>query len=282
MFTFILVAMDFFKNVFSWIRLLTLPPPRPNALEFSALSNLPMEIILQISRLLPPESAASFSICCRPVYFALGTQYLEDLRPKEGSTGLHRERLLKLLERDLPDHIICGICKKLHAINKARRHLRRNRDYFNHLKCWSKDYESTNLYVHGEFSSAVFEMTMKRYRQGSDYSDLLDLLSLKTYTTRYRRGYVEQRRAAAKVINGSLIVREQKVFMIPATQPIPFPWDASFIICRHILFWTIKDLNRYLRHIGVSDWKIQKGYYRTSDAMQILSIGISDRFQDFW
>jgi hypothetical protein len=259
-FTFILVAMDFFKNVFSWIKLLTSPPPRLNALEFSALSNLPMEIILQISRLLPPESAASFSICCRPVYFALGTQYLEDLRPKEGSTGLHRERLLKLLEKDLPDHIICGICKKLHAINKARRHLRRNRDYFNHLKCWSKDYESTNLYVHGESSSAVFEMTMKRYRQGSDYSDLLDLLSLKTYTTHYRRGYVEQRRAAAKVINGSLIVREQKVFMIPATQPIPFPWDASFIICRHILFWTIKDLNRYLRHIGVSDWKIQKGY----------------------
>jgi hypothetical protein len=121
-FTFNLVTMDFFKNVFSWVGLLARPPPRPNALEFSTLSNLPMEIILQISRLLPPESAATFSICCRPVYFALGTQYLEDLRPMEGSTGLHRERLLKLLERDLPDHIIRGFCKKLHAMNKARRH----------------------------------------------------------------------------------------------------------------------------------------------------------------
>jgi hypothetical protein len=259
-FTFNLVAMDFFKKVFSWVGLPALPPARLNALEFSTLSNLPMEIILQISRLLPPESAASFSICCRPLYFALGTQYLEDLKPMEGSTGMHRERFLKLLEGDLPDHIICGFCKKLHAMNKARRHLHSNGDYFNHLKCWKVDYESmTSLYIHEEFSSSVFEMTMKRYRQGSEYSDLLDLLSLKT-TTHFRLGYVEQRTAAAKLIDGSLVVREQKTFMIPATQPIPFPWDASFVICLHITFFTIKDLNRYLRDIRVSDWKIRKGY----------------------
>jgi len=260
--------MDFFTNVFSWIGLLAPPPPRPNALEFSTLSNLPTEIILQISRLLPPESAASFSICCRPVYFALETQYLEDLRPMEGSPGLHRERLLKLLEGDLPDHIICGFCKKLHAINKARRHLHSNGDYLNHLKCWKVDYESmTSIYIHEEFSSSVFEMTMKRYRQGSEYSDLLDLLSLET-TTHSRIGYVEQRTAAAKLIDGSLIVREQKIFMIPATQPIPFPWDASFVICPHITFFTIEDLNRYLRDIRVSDWKIQKGYLNRERIMR--------------
>jgi hypothetical protein len=252
--------MDFCKKVFAWVGLSAPPRHRPNALEFSALSNLPMEIILQISRLLPPESAASFSICCRPLYFALGTQYLEDLRPMEGSTGMHRERLLKLLEGDLLDHIICDFCKKLHAINKAHRHLHSNSDYFNHLKCWKVDYESmTSLYIHEEFSSTVFEMTMKRYRQGSEYSDLLDLLSLKT-TTHYGLGYMEQRTAAAKLIDGGLVVREQKTFMIPATQPIPFPWDASFAICPHISFFTIKDLNRYLRDIRVSDWKTQKGY----------------------
>jgi hypothetical protein len=33
-----------------------------------------------------------------------------------------------------------------------------------------------SLYIHGEFSSTVFEMAMKRYGQGSDYSDILDLL----------------------------------------------------------------------------------------------------------
>lgn len=114
--------MDFFTNVLSWLGLLA-PPPRPNALEFSDLSSLPAEIILQISRLLPPESAASFSICCRPVCFTLETQYLKDLRQMEGSPGLHRERLLKLLERDLPDHYFCFYCKKFHAIKKARRYL---------------------------------------------------------------------------------------------------------------------------------------------------------------
>lgn len=188
-----LVAMDFFKNVFSWVGLLAPSPLRPNALEFSTLSKLSMEIIFQISRLWPPDSAACFSICCRPVYFALGTQYLEDLRPMERSTGLYRELLLKLLERDLPEHIICGFCKKLHAMNKPRRYLHSNSDYFNHLKCWKVDYESmTGLYIHEEFSSSVFEMTMKRYGQGSEYSNLLDLLSLKT-RTHSRTGYVEQR-----------------------------------------------------------------------------------------
>lgn len=185
--------MDFFKNVFSWVGLLAPSPLRPNALEFSTLSKLSMEIIFQISRLWPPDSAACFSICCRPVYFALGTQYLEDLRPMERSTGLYRELLLKLLERDLPEHIICGFCKKLHAMNKPRRYLHSNSDYFNHLKCWKVDYESmTGLYIHEEFSSSVFEMTMKRYGQGSEYSNLLDLLSLKT-RTHSRTGYVEQR-----------------------------------------------------------------------------------------
>ena len=267
-FTFNLVAMDFFTKVFSWLGLLAPPPPRPNALEFSTLNNLPTEIILQISHRLPPESAASFSICCRPVYFALGTQYLEDLRPMEGSPGLHRERLLKLLEGDLPDHIICGFCKKLHAINKARQYLHSNSDYFNHLKCWKVDSESiTTTFIHKEFSSSIFDMTMKRYRQGSEYSDLLDLLSLKTITYS-RSGYVEQRTAAAKLIDGSLIVREQKTFMIPATQPIPFPWDANFAICPHISFFTIEHLNRYLRGIRVSDWKIQKGYLNGERVMR--------------
>ncbi len=170
-FTFNLVAMYFFKNVFLWVGLLAPPPPRPNALEFSTFSILPMQIILHISRLLPPDSATSFSICCRPVYFAFGTQYLEDLRPKEGSTGLHRERFLKLLEGDLPDNTICGFCKKPRAITKARRHRHSKSDWYNHLKCWKMDLESmSNIFIHEEFSSSVFEMTMKRYRQGSEYS----------------------------------------------------------------------------------------------------------------
>jgi hypothetical protein len=37
----------------------------------------------------------------------------------------------------------------------------------------------TSLYIYREFSSTGFEMAMKRDRQGSDYSDLLDILSLK-------------------------------------------------------------------------------------------------------
>lgn len=80
---------------------------------------------------------------------------------------------------------------------------------------------------------------MKRYRTGLEYSDLLDLLSLKTLT-HFRIRHVEQRIAAGR-------------------ESIPFPRDASFGICCHIWFRAIEDLNRYLRDIQVSDWKIQTG-----------------------
>ena len=185
----------------------------------------------------------------------LDTHYLEDLRPMEGPRGLHRERLLSLLERDLPDHIICTFCKKLHAINKARRRLDLGYNYLNHSKCWKADYDSlTDFYIHQDFQSSVFEMTMKRYRQGSDYSNLLGLLSLKSIT-RSISEYVEQRTAAAKLINGSLLVREQKMFMIPAMQPIPIPWNA--VICRHIKYLNSEDLTYFLRDM---DSKTQTGH----------------------
>lgn len=219
--------MDFFKNALCWVGL-SAPRRRPNALEFSPLCSLPAEIIIQIPQFLPPESAASFLLCCRPVYSALGHRYLEDLRSKHGLTVLYRERFLITWERDLPDHIVCYYCIKFHAIKKGHRHLPSNSNYFTHFKCWKKDYDSlASLYIH--------EMTMKQYRQGLEYSDLLALISLKP-ATNFRLGYVAQETAVAKIVNGNLLVREQKRFMIPATQPIPSPWDASFAICPHIAF----------------------------------------------
>jgi hypothetical protein len=81
--------------------------PHLNAFEFFSLRSLPMEMVLHNSRFLPPESAVSLSLYCRPVYSALGTQYLEDLRSKEESTAFNHERFITNLERDLPDKIVC-------------------------------------------------------------------------------------------------------------------------------------------------------------------------------
>jgi hypothetical protein len=92
------------------------------------------------SRFLPLKSVVSLSLCCRPVYIALGTQYLEDLRSKEESTAFNHERFRANLERDLPDQIICHYCKKFHEIRKSHRRLHSNSDYFSNMKCWKMDY----------------------------------------------------------------------------------------------------------------------------------------------
>ena len=252
--------MGFFKNILYRLGQLS-PPPRRNAFEFSSFGKLPPELILYITHFLPPESAASFSICCRPIYFALGTQHLEDLQEHSNIYAVeHRDQFLTLLERDLPNNTVCYYCIKLHSIKKAHRHVHWKRDYASQLPCWKADYDAfTSLYIHGKFSSTIFEMTMKLHRQGLDYSDLLRLMSQRTKTD-FQPGYVEQQTAVARIVNGNLLIREQKRFMIPTTQPIPFPWNPCFFICTHIKFLSINDLNRYLRSIRVPHWKTQKVY----------------------
>src|SRR5450432_3475569 len=158
--------MDFFKSILCLLGLSRRPRPRPIALESSPLSKLHHELILHIARFLPPASASSFSLCCRPIYFILGTQYLEAL---EENGQLDRYKFLTLLERELPNHIVCYYCRKLHAINKAHRHRYSNRYYLGagrYLSCWVADLElATGLCIHDNFSFTDFQMAMKLYRQ---------------------------------------------------------------------------------------------------------------------
>jgi hypothetical protein len=135
------LLMGVFKNALFWARLSVPPPPRPNTFEFFSLRSLPTEIVPHNSRFLTLESVVSLSLCCRPVYFALGTQYVEDLRSKEESTAFNYQRFIIKLERDLPDQITCHYYKKFYKIRKSDRRLHSNSDYFSHLKCWKMDYE---------------------------------------------------------------------------------------------------------------------------------------------
>jgi hypothetical protein len=62
-------------------------------------------------------------------------------------------------------------------------------------------------------------MTVKAYRQGFDCSKLLSLLSYGT-KARFRSGYDEQYKVLAQVVDCSLLIREQRVFLTPPTQPV--------------------------------------------------------------
>jgi len=57
--------------------------PRTNALESSVVSKLPPELIIRIVEFLPLASIVSFCLSCRPIYFILGTEYLETLQKRD-------------------------------------------------------------------------------------------------------------------------------------------------------------------------------------------------------
>jgi hypothetical protein len=259
--------MDFFKSVLSLLGVWRRPRPRPIALESSGLSKLPVELVLHIAQFLPPDSASSFSLCCRPIYFILGTQYLKALEENE---QLDRYKFLTLLERELSNYIACYYCKKLHAINKAHRHLYTHRYYLGAGCYLSSSLEAgldifTPLFIHDNFSFTVFQMAMKLHCQGLDCSKLLNLLSYKT-KTHFRRGYVVQCTALAQIVDSSLIIREQRIFMMPPTQPIP--WEPDFIICPHFPFILVEGFKQYWDIIQIAYWDESKDYQKEEGIIQ--------------
>lgn len=222
---------------------------RPNALESSPFRELPQELICLITSYLPLESVGILSLSCLPLYSCLKMKYLQSLKEAEYSV---MNSFLHLLERDLPDHIVCPECNKLHYIPFAERHLA-SQLYLtpsnDSLRCRVAD--STGHYVAGTpggFSSTIFRMAMKTHRQGKDTTALLRLLSYKKMNN-YLMGFVELYTAEARIRHDSLLMRDQKVFMVPTSQKTPLPWYGSFGICRHIplmgmphlYWWGIQD-----------------------------------------
>ena len=118
--------------------------------------------------------------------------------------------------------------------------------------------------IHPYFSFNVFQMTMKRYRQGLDYSELLNLLSYETKTsphygteTSLHSGFVEQCSWLFRVVGGSLLFRKQIIIMLPPTQPIMIPRELESCICPHLLpLWIMYFLEQ--KHIldrGRGRWR---------------------------
>ena len=240
--------MAFLNSILSTLGYQRPPEPRPGASKSSSPGSraeipLPPELIGNITSFLPLESAASLSICCRSTFSTLGTQYLKALRDK----GSDRYSFLTLLEPQLPNYILCYYCEKLHSINKAHRHLKSCYRYSSkgYLPCWTSHHElEIEYFIHSDFSFIIFQMTMKYHRLGNDCAELLNLLSLKP-TTYFQYGYVERRTVSAKLLAGSLVLREQRIFMIPPDRPLPIPWDLLVVICPHFRKLSTSSFDQY-------------------------------------
>lgn len=222
---------------------------RPIAFQFSSIGKLPNELILQIASYLTIQSATSLSISCYRFYNCLNKEHIAALNQADRSI---QENFLVLLERDLPTHILCPHCNKLHPISNPSKHLPSQRPSQAAslikkpwLECWKADLRNgVRMGIHAEFSSTLFRMAMKFHRQGRDTGQLLYFLSYDPIT-KNRGGFVEQCRATAQINDNSLLVREQRVFMVPSSQRIPVPWHGGIHICAHMHFPTILSLHMY-------------------------------------
>lgn len=226
---------------------------RPVALEVSPLRKLPLELILHIASYLPPESAASLAISCHTLYLCLEMQCLQPLKKAECSVV---NGFLRLLDQDLPYHLLCPHCSKFHSMSSAETHLPSRRTSLNRkplLACWKADLGSgVTTATHGEFSSTIFRMAMKSHRQGHDTANLMNHLSYGT-TNFAHSGFVEQCSATARIQGGSLLMREQRVFMVPSSKKLPIPWLGGIDICTHIQFVTMLGLYKRGIQIPYSD-----------------------------
>jgi hypothetical protein len=205
---------------------------RRDALRSSILAKLPPELIIYIAEFLPPIAATSFSLCCRPIHFLLGINYRKLCCGENFDTF----KLLEVLERDLPDHIACYDCKKLHAIKDAKRHIYSNRYFLIRPRgrpiplCWMANLDrEVDSYIDPGFCFTVFQMAMKRHRQGADPSPLLDLMLSKNEM------YKDWSRTTGlhHIVDGSLLVRVQTVFQVNHASIKPFLSQTGFRICPH-------------------------------------------------
>ncbi|TVY71491.1 hypothetical protein LSUE1_G008634 [Lachnellula suecica] len=120
------------------------------------------------------------------------------------------------------------------------------------LECGIRDLlDDVRWEIHFDFSSTVFRMAMKAHRLRRDTTTLLTLLSSQTNDA--REGYVEQRSIKVRIQNDSLLMRDQRVFMIPRSQQFPLPWDARFDICAHYNLETVQSLYEHGVHIPHAD-----------------------------
>lgn len=86
--------------------------PRRSSQAQSLLLQLPTELLLEISGLLPLESVAAFALTC--------TSLFSILSPKSKLHGIQLEELLQLLERDLSNQLFfCRPCHTLHHFSPS-------------------------------------------------------------------------------------------------------------------------------------------------------------------
>lgn len=203
----------------------------------SLISNLPPEILVQITDHLPTASAALFSLSCRHIYLSLGTSHLSHLKTSHlkhlKTSDLDRQHFLRLLEKDLPDHLFCDDCLTLHSTKEAQKYtpFYKIQEY----ACLTRDSDNRVWeYISSNFSTVVFKMLMKRYRYfGNDEECRRLLRILDGWEWEIPYVYFRHReKAELRIANGRLVLR--KTIGIHGTCVSIERYWRAFLVCPHL------------------------------------------------
>ena len=214
---------------------------RAAALSSSILNKVPADILLYIMDYLPAESAVAFSLSCMHLKRLSGTRhFLRAISSTEDTLAL-----LNLLALDLPNHIVCSACKRLHDMHYLRRYNDANYSagsttyQDNSLRlpaCVSQDRDRGTSAITNLFGATAFKMAMKNYHQHPECTKLLKMMSSKAVQTMATGNYVRQFREECRIVQGHLIHRLQSVYIsrkglstTPVGRELP-----SEMICPHI------------------------------------------------
>ncbi|KAI9645234.1 hypothetical protein NHQ30_005968 [Ciborinia camelliae] len=263
------------------------PSIKTSALKSSAFRHVPKEVFLEIIDLLPPSSAALLSLSCRPIYNLLGTQYITALKEPQIIRNSCLYNFLALLERDLPNHIACYSCNKLHSIEKS---VPGDLD-----KSWFGDRCANNhlcIGNHWYFEFNNFRRGMKLYHQGCDLSSLIVVFRDSRTSINRKNQLPKQKRLVVRIVEstGSLVSREQTIYLIP--QKSLSRCKSSYIslpnyICQHFA----TDCKYYFRRRslvltdydgGTFDWKkiVWSTFTRCTYCMTEFRVNIMDLGED--
>jgi hypothetical protein len=237
----------------------------------SPLEKLPAEILVQILDQIPPSSATAFTFSCKHIYRLLGNKYSSILSDNSGETLAY----LQLLDKDLPDQIVCRPCGRLHKMASVEWYA--NCAYSPHWRSsdyqgdHSRPYHVQNCCGDG-FNTIVFQMAMKQHKLGLNCGKFLKIISQDS-PPKEGKHCILRNRTDYTIVQGYMIQRVQSAVInirwmtLIEVPGVNFPAD----ICSHLrLDVSIKSLSINKAPFFENRYLWERSWYKDSPGQKTL------------
>ena len=221
------------KMGFSMLNFTTLLPViwkrKPHTCEQGAqLFTLPPEILQHISNFLPLNSVVSLLLCTRKYLWLLGDQALHSLRSAHQIP--ERKLFLTLLEKDLPDWLLCHHCTLFHPVPQDDGH-GKVRYYYK-----EPDYVRASglVYITIEFNIRYehAQLLMNHYRFGRAYQ--INLKRMSDNLTMTRGDTNIKNEIWSRIVVGELLVRVKSKMRLSSSSDLDSVRFRIPEICPHL------------------------------------------------